>query len=221
MAVDTRRSTKHHTRHKAVRLAVAATVGTLAGTLTPTPHDAGPAAHCLVAFTVAALAFAVPLLVVMLRADADETVAYVGGLDAGRSFVDVIALVAALGSLAGIGMMFLASGTKSSAGIAEASIAVGTIVSAWILVPTVYAMRYARHWFNAQPDCIDLHMDGPPRYSDFVYLAFTIAMSFAVSDTDLKTSQMRRLALHQAWLSYALGTVIIAATINLVAGLAP
>ena len=61
--------------------------------------------------------------------------------------------------------------------------------------------------------------DERPCFSDFAYLAFTIGMTYQVSDTDLTTKGFRRLALRHALLSYLFGTVIIAATINLVAGL--
>ena len=42
------------------------------------------------------------------------------------------------------------------------------------------------------------------------YLAFTIGMTFQVSDTDLKTSEIRATALRHALLSYLFGTVVIA-----------
>ena len=45
-------------------------------------------------------------------------------------------------------------------------------------------------------------------------------MTYQVSDTSLQTSQIRGVALRQALLSYLFGAVILAATINLVAGLA-
>jgi uncharacterized membrane protein len=44
-------------------------------------------------------------------------------------------------------------------------------------------------------------------------------MTFQVSDTNLKTTAIRRTALRHALLSYAFGTLIIATTINLIAGL--
>jgi uncharacterized membrane protein len=44
-------------------------------------------------------------------------------------------------------------------------------------------------------------------------------MTFQVSDTALQTSLLRAAALRQALLSYLLGAVILATTINLVAGL--
>ena len=45
-------------------------------------------------------------------------------------------------------------------------------------------------------------------------------MTYQVSDTDLTTRVTRHTALRHALLSYLFGTVIIAATINLAAGLA-
>jgi uncharacterized membrane protein len=44
-------------------------------------------------------------------------------------------------------------------------------------------------------------------------------MSFAISDTDLASSTMRRTALAHALLSYLFGTVIIALLVNLVASI--
>ena len=65
----------------------------------------------------------------------------------------------------------------------------------------------------------DFNQDEPPAYVDFAYLAFTIGMTYQVSDTDLQTRTIRATALRQAMLSYLLGAVILAITINLVAGL--
>ncbi|WP_326493955.1 DUF1345 domain-containing protein [Arthrobacter sp. MMS18-M83] len=59
----------------------------------------------------------------------------------------------------------------------------------------------------------------PPCYVDFAYLAFTIGVTFQVSDTDLQTSNIRGIALRQALLSYLFGVVVLATTINLVSGL--
>ena len=47
--------------------------------------------------------------------------------------------------------------------------------------------------------------DGQPAYVDFAYLAFTIGMTYQVSDTDLKTRTIRATALRQALLSFVWG----------------
>jgi uncharacterized membrane protein len=58
-----------------------------------------------------------------------------------------------------------------------------------------------------------------PDYHDFAYLAFTIGMTYQVSDTTLRTQDLRRTALRHALLSFVFGTAIIAVTINVVANL--
>ncbi len=211
--------TQHHDRHKLVRLGIGVAVGVVAAAVLPNT-DGSWVARALVGFVVAALVFTVPLLWRTLHADHEQTRSYVDGLDPGRSLTDAIVLVASVAALAGVGLMLLDPSPARPAKTYEAVVTVATVGSAWLLIHTMFALRYARHWFNAESDCIDFHMDTPPAYSDFLYLAFAVGSSFAVSDTDLRTTEVRRIALRQSWLSYLFGTVVVAATINLLAGLA-
>jgi len=55
---------------------------------------------------------------------------------------------------------------------------------------------------------------------DFGYLAFTVGMTYQVSDTDLTGRRMRGAVLAQALVSFALGAVVLAGTIDLVLELA-
>ena len=59
-----------------------------------------------------------------------------------------------------------------------------------------------------------------PRYRDFAYVAFTVGMTYQVSDTEITSKAIRTAVLRHALLSYLFGTVIIAITINVIAGLA-
>jgi len=58
-----------------------------------------------------------------------------------------------------------------------------------------------------------------PDYLDFAYLAFTLGMTFQVSDNTVKSRSMRRTVLVHCLMSYLFGTVIIATSINVLAGL--
>jgi len=58
-----------------------------------------------------------------------------------------------------------------------------------------------------------------PDYLDLAYVAFTIGMTFQVSDTDLSKKGIRRTAIHHALLSYLFGAVILAVAVNTVASL--
>lgn len=211
---------RHHSRHKLVRMAAATVLGVVVAVLLPLPAHVPAAGSVLVGYIVTALAFAVPLLVSMLRADHEQTLAFVEGIDPGRSFVDVTVLAVSAASLGALGLMLAATQASGGARVAGGVIALGTVGAGWLLVHTLYAMRYARHWINAEPGCIDFNTTTDPCYGDFVYFAFAIGMSYAVSDTNTTTTGVRRIVVHQAWLSYVYGTVVVAAAINLVVSLA-
>lgn len=84
----------------------------------------------------------------------------------------------------------------------------------------MYTVKYARLYYAAEPGGIDFNESVSQQYSDFAYLSFTIGMTFQVSDTDIQNTQIRRTALRHALLSFPLGAVIIATSINLISGLA-
>jgi len=58
-----------------------------------------------------------------------------------------------------------------------------------------------------------------PATPDFAYVAFTIGMTYQVSDTTLRNTRLRRSVLAHAALSYLFGVVIVAGTVNLISGL--
>ena len=66
---------------------------------------------------------------------------------------------------------------------------------------------------------IDFTQEPDPTYRDFAYVGFTIGMTFQVSDTDIGKSTIRTAVLRHALLSFVFGSVILAITINLLAGL--
>ncbi len=148
--------------------------------------------------------------------DAQRTAAHAAGENPGRALTDVVMLGAAVASLLAVGLL-LSGGSGNK--LVEAGLSILAVAMAWAAVHTVFTTRYARLYYSGSDGGIDFNQDDPPQYSDFAYLAFTIGMTFQVSDTDLKTTLIRATALRHMLLSYLFGAVIIATTINLVAGL--
>jgi uncharacterized membrane protein len=101
----------------------------------------------------------------------------------------------------------------------HAALSVASVILAWSSVHTMFTTRYARLYYAGEDGGIDFNETDPPKYSDFAYLAFTIGMTFQVSDTNFATKELRATALRHALLSYLFGTFIIASMINLLAGL--
>jgi uncharacterized membrane protein len=77
-----------------------------------------------------------------------------------------------------------------------------TIVSSWAVVHTLFTLRYAALYYTNPDGGIDFNDDDEPSYADFAYLAFTIGMTYQVSDTNLTSRSIRHTALRHALLSY-------------------
>jgi uncharacterized membrane protein len=61
---------------------------------------------------------------------------------------------------------------------------------------------------------VDFDEDTDPDWWDFAYRAFTVGMTYQVSDTDPTNKPMRRTVLRHALLSFLFGTFIVAITIK-------
>ncbi|MGH9277374.1 MAG: DUF1345 domain-containing protein, partial [Acidimicrobiales bacterium] len=92
------------------------------------------------------------------------------------------------------------------------------IVLAWAVVHSVYTLRYARLYYQ-EGGGIDFSQAADPDYRDFAYVAFTIGMTYQVSDTEVASRSIRHTVLRHALLSFVFGTAILAVTINVVASL--
>ena len=136
---------------------------------------------------------------------------------------DAWLLAAAVASLAIVVVALVqSSGQRNATAVASVILSVLSVALSWALVNTVYAFKYARLYYFDEPDVggIDFKQEDPPAYSDFAYLAFTVGMSFAVSETEPTSTRTRKVALGHALFSYAFGTGILAVAINLVTNLA-
>jgi uncharacterized membrane protein len=152
--------------------------------------------------------------------DAAETARLAAREDPTRGATDLLLLTAAVASLAAVGNV-LVSASRASGGAQELRIALGlaSVVVSWVLVHTVYMLQYARLYYSRPEGGVDFNDEKPPTYRDFAYLAFTIGMTFQVSDTTLQSHEFRAAALRQALLAFVFSTGILATTINLVASL--
>ena len=145
--------------------------------------------------------------------------------DAGRIVVFGIVLAATMGSLMGV-MILL--GTKIfilGKGV-ESFIYLTGVVCSWFLLHTIFTYRYALLYYGDHPLDPDLHTVGLqvpnelwPDYLDFAYFAFVIGMTFQVSDIEISSRSIRRVALMHGILSFLFNTVIVALTINVVVDL--
>jgi uncharacterized membrane protein len=135
-----------------------------------------------------------------------------------------VVVVAAVVSLLGTVVELAAAklpGTPHA--LPHVAFALATVVGSWLLVPTMFALTYASHYYRSGKAC-GLRFPDPeagfaPDYSDFLYFAFTIAVASQTADVSVTGRPMRRLVLLQSLLSFGFNTAILAFTINVAASL--
>jgi len=169
------------------------------------------------------LAAAVFLLIVwtaVFDLTPDETSALATREDSSRVVTSVLLLSAAVVSLAGTGAVLVKANQATGGGRVILTVAgLVTVALSWAVVHTIFALRYAHEYYTPPIGGIDFKSRELPDYRDFAYVAFTVGMTFQVSDTDIQRRETRRTVLRQALLSYLFGAVILAVVVNVIATL--
>lgn len=193
------------------RLLASLAVGVVVAALIGLPAPADVAA--MAGWTVAAGTFSLSTWLLVLRLDAPSTRTHARDNDPGQGIDDTLLILASLASVAGLVLLLVRSADEQA--IPSAVVGVLGIVASWFAIHTLFTLRYARAYYVDDEGGIDFNGDAAPDYRDFAYVAFTLGMTYQVSDTNISSKAIRRLALHEGLISYLLGTVIVASTLNM------
>ena len=171
-------------------------------------------------WAAASLLFTGSIWLTVSPMDAAATRAHAVREDPSRAITDTLLLGATLISLIDVGFVLVKAGQETGARQGWlAGLALVSVALSWLLIHTVFTLRYARLYYGGAPGGIDFNQQEDPRYPDFAYLAFSVGMTFQVSDTNLSTHPIRASVLRHALLSFLFGSVILATTINLIVSL--
>ena len=162
----------------------------------------------------------------MLQATPKTMRRYARQEDEGRLVILSLITAAACISLFAIVALLHDKGLSTQFLILHLGLSGMTIVGSWLLVHTIFALHYARTYYQDHKtlsECKAQGLDFPgemePDYWDFLYFSFVIGMTSQVSDVNVTSRTMRRLSLMHGVLSFFFNTSILAMTINIVAGL--
>jgi uncharacterized membrane protein len=147
--------------------------------------------------------------------------------DVSRLVILSLITTAACTSLLAIAFMLKSTkGVSTSIVVLHLVLSGVTILGSWMLVHTIFALHYAHGYYKQQGRAfanqsaggLDFPNDTEPDYWDFLYFSFVIGMTSQVSDVQISSSAMRRLALVHGILSFFFNTAILAMSINIIAG---
>jgi uncharacterized membrane protein len=179
-----------HDQPTVVRVAVAGVVGVVVGVVVGgvAAWRYAPAAG----WSAAAAVLVVWTWLVIAHMTAEQTKVHATREDPARALTDLIVLIASVASLAGV--VYLLAAGSSDHGATEAigaGLGILSVAGAWAVVHTVFTLRYALLYYTGSPGGVDFNQSERPDYVDFAYLAFTLGMTYQVSDTDLQTRPIR------------------------------
>lgn len=138
----------------------------------------------------------------------------------GFTLAAVTASFAALSSMLGIAKDMQGLQRKLYVGVVAL-----TLLLSWLMTHALFALRYAHEYYEHKPGSGRLEAgltfpgEQQPDYWDFVYFALVLGMTFQVSDVQITSRKMRRLAAAHGLIGFLFNTVIVALTVNIAATL--
>ncbi len=146
--------------------------------------------------------------------------------DESRTLIFIIVVVSTITSLLAILILLTSKDLGKLNSDLPLFVAIIGMASSWFLVHTTFTLRYAHLYYGDNVTETSVHAGGldfpnevNPDYIDFAYFSFILGMTFQVSDVQITCKSIRRLALVHGILAFGFNTIIVALTINLIAGL--
>ena len=159
------------------------------------------------------------------RFDSKRTRARAQAQDEPSAVLFLMMLLATLACVAAIVIMMQQlrslSGIERTLHIVLSMAALG---ASWLFIQTMFAFRYAHRYYQEEKlnerngPGLRFPGDLEPDYFDFLYYAHVVGMTSQVSDVQVTSREMRRLTMLHGVLSFGFNMLILALSINLVAG---
>lgn len=164
--------------------------------------------------------------ILFFNATSDELSTIVEKQDDGLKVIFMIVIVAVCLSLFGTLLLLNIKGESTFNKIFHTIVSLSPVLLSWILLHTTFTIRYAHLYHDhnklntgSNIGGIDFPNKEKPDYIDFAYFSFVIGMTFQVSDVVVSSRVIRRFVLMHSFISFVFNTIIVALTINTIAGL--
>ena len=186
------------------------------------PEHWSPLARVLVSWNGGVALFLVWVFVWMSGCSAEQIYMKYKEDDETAVLILVVVTCAALLSL--VAIIALLSTVRQVAGFERAmhvSLAAATVLSSWLLVPTMFTLHYANAFYSASDDDRPLQFPQTlrPVFWDFAYFSFTIAAACQTADVSTANTSIRRAVLAHTLIAFVFNASILGFAINISAGL--
>ena len=146
--------------------------------------------------------------------------------DQGGGVILLLIVLACSASLAAVGVeLSLARHEDGLDRTAHVAVAFATVAASWLVMQVIYALHYAHEYYACDPatgrDVGGLAFlgDEPPDYWDFLHFSIVLGVAGQTADVAFTDRRLRRTGTAHSLIAFVFNTLIVALTINLVAGL--
>ncbi len=179
-------------------------------------------ARVLVSWNGGAILFLTWVFVWMSNCTAEQLYIRYKEEDETAALILIVVTCAALLSL--VAIILLLSTVKQVAGterVLHIGLAALTVMSSWLLVPTMFTLHYADAFYSASDDDRPLlfPQTARPVFWDFAYFSFTIAAACQTADVSTANSSIRRTVLVHSVIAFVFNASILGFAVNISAGL--
>jgi uncharacterized membrane protein len=179
-------------------------------------------ARVLVSWNGGAILFLVWVFVWMSGCTAEQLYMKCKEEDETAALILVVVTCAALLSL--VAIVLLLSTVKQVAGTERAlhiGLAALTVMTSWLLVPTMFTLHHADAFYSADDDDRPLLFPQTvrPVFWDFAYFSFTIAAACQTADVSTANTSIRKTVLAHSVIAFIFNASILGFAVNISAGL--
>lgn len=181
--------------------------------------------HGLIAWDGFSLALIILNWVTFSITDSEQIRKQSKAQDSSRTIIFIMVIISNLAGFFGVLLLLVTKEKFKYTQSLHLVTAIGGMVLSWFLIHTIFTLRYAHIYYgddDEKPGTLAGGLvfpgDDSPNYFDFAYFSFVLGMTFQVSDIQITSKPLRQLAMLHGLLSFGYNTVMIALTINLIAG---
>jgi uncharacterized membrane protein len=189
------------------------------------PSALGPIERAVIGWDTGIALYLILILTMAARATPESMHRRAALEDQARwAFLTLMAAAALFSMFALLGILHRVHDASGLLAVELSTLAGATILMSWVFVHTVFAVHYAHDFYADRAGSFTPGLLFPgerrdPDYWDFLYFSFVVGMTCQVSDVQVATQPWRRLVLAHGIVSFLFNTVVLALSINLLAGL--
>ncbi|HQT65580.1 MAG: hypothetical protein B7Z75_13100 [Acidocella sp. 20-57-95] len=162
-----------------------------------------------------------------IRADHTDISYQAARQQEGEWSVFALTLIGAVMSFAAIFLFSDSAMNHKAHTSAYLAFVITTLILSWATTHVSFAYRYTHEYYSVDrgqpPGKFERGVVFPgeenPDYLDFIYFSFVLGMTFQVSDVNITSKKLRRLATLQGLIGFLFNTVILALSVNIAASL--